>query len=293
MSVILLSLDSNSIGDTICFIPCADKFTEVRHEKVIVKIKPFFQQFFKESYPNIKFYREGDVFDKELIIEYKFDKPMQQGFAEQMGFIEWDYIRPKIDLPKEPKPINKKYITAGIHSTAQLKYWNNPLDRKFQTVSPYWSQLFKKIKSKGLLPVVVERDEMFGVSPHMNGMPSSCMKKLGMDLFQTMTYIYHSEFFIGLSSGLSWIAHALGKPVVMISNFSEDWHEIDLNIPDYYRITNKSVCHGCWNKVGKTHSFDFSDWYWCPEHKDTSRQFECHFSMTPEYVYKHIEPLLK
>ena len=118
------------------------------------------------------------------------------------------------------------------------------------------------------------------------------LKKLDVDLFDTMNYIYHSEFFIGLSSGLSWIAHALGKPVVMISNFTEDWHEIDLNTKDYIRITNKSVCHGCWNKVNIDYKFDFSDWYWCPLHKGTSRQFECHTSITPNDVYKEIEHLL-
>ena len=135
-----------------------------------------------------------------------------------MGFIKWDYIRPIIDFKPQDRPVKNKFISVGIHSTAQLKYWNNPLGKEFQPISPYWSQLFKQVKKKGYLPVVVEKDEMFGVSPYMNGMPSSCVKKLGLDLFDTMNYIYHSEFFIGLSSGLSWIAHALGKPVVMISN---------------------------------------------------------------------------
>ena len=36
----------------------------------------------------------------------------------------------------------------------------------------------------------------------------------------------------------------------MIANFTEDWNEFDLNLPDYKRITNKNVCHGCWNSKG-------------------------------------------
>jgi autotransporter strand-loop-strand O-heptosyltransferase len=101
--------------------------------------------------------------------------------------------------------------------------------------------------------------------------------------------INHSEFYIGLSSGMSWIAHALGKKVVMISNFTEDWNEFDLSLDDYIRITNKSVCHGCWNKVNIDFEFNKNDWYWCPLHKDTERQFECHKSITVNDVMEKIK----
>lgn len=149
------------------------------------------------------------------------------------------------------------------------------------------------IKKDGYLPVVIEKDELFGVNPHMNGLPSNCLKKINTPLDETIDYIYHSEFFIGLSSGLSWVAHALGKPVVMISNFTEDWTEFDINVEDYIRITNKSVCHGCWNKKDWSQDSSYSDWEFCPEHKGTPRQFECHYSITPEYVYNKIKHLLK
>jgi len=182
---------------------------------------------------------------------------------------------------------------VGIHSTSQLKYWNNPLGKQYQTISPYWSMLFKKIRKTGYLPVVIEKNEMFGVPPFRNGLPSACVKKIGGTLEESMNHIYHSEFFIGLSSGLSWIAHALGKPVVIISNFTEEWNEFDLSLKDYIRITNKSVCNGCWNKIGIEHDFDSSDWYWCPKHRDTPRQFECHTSITPDMVYDKIKHWLK
>ena len=113
-----------------------------------------------------------------------------------------------------------------------------------------------------------------------------------MPLVDIVNYLLHSEFFIGLSSGLSWLAHALGKKVVMISNFTEDWTEFDLSLPDYIRITNKSVCHGCWNKVNIDHTFNTSDWYWCPKHQNTNRQFECHTSITPQMVMDQIQHFL-
>ena len=134
---------------------------------------------------------------------------------------------------------------------------------------------------------------MFGIPPYMNGLPSKSNKKYGQSLLESMNYIYHSEFFIGLSSGMSWVAHAMNKPVAMISNFTEDWNEFDLSTSDYIRITNKLVCHGCWNRVNKEHKFDSSDWYWCPLHKDTERQFECHTSITPQMVYDEIKYWIK
>ena len=47
------------------------------------------------------------------------------------------------------------------------------------------------------------------------------------------------------------------------------------------------------SKVNKEHKFDPSDWYWCPLHKDTERQFECHTSITPQMVYDEIKNWIK
>jgi autotransporter strand-loop-strand O-heptosyltransferase len=103
----------------------------------------------------------------------------------------------------------------------------------------------------------------------------------------TMNVIHHSEFVIGLSSGLSWLSWGLGKHVVMISNFTEADHEFTINCT---RITNPDVCNGCWNNP--MFKFDKGDWYWCPEHKGTERQFECHKSITSDMVIKQIQHLL-
>jgi autotransporter strand-loop-strand O-heptosyltransferase len=148
------------------------------------------------------------------------------------------------------------------------------------------------LRKSGYTPVIVERDEMFGIPPLRNGMPSKSNNKIGLSLEDTINYIHHSDFFIGLSSGLSWLAHAMGKKVVMISNFSDENHEFDLSCNDYKRITNKSVCHNCWSQINKEFKFDAGEWYWCPKHQDTPRQFECHTSITPEYVFEQIKDWL-
>jgi autotransporter strand-loop-strand O-heptosyltransferase len=229
------------------------------------------------------------VIEPSTRIDYDFTRPLQSGFAKQLGFNSWEYVRPKVDSFRKERPIKNKYVTISVHSTAQLKYWNHPSGKRSQPDSPYWDELCNMIRKSGYTPVIVEKDEMFGIPPFRNGLPRRSNNKFGISLEDTINYIEHSEFFIGLSSGLSWLAHALNKPVAMISNFSEDWHEIDLLISDYKRITNKSVCHGCWNSVNKEFKFEFDDWYWCPKHKGTERQFECHTSITPEMILENIK----
>jgi autotransporter strand-loop-strand O-heptosyltransferase len=145
------------------------------------------------------------------------------------------------------------------------------------------------IRKEGYTPVVVEQYDTFGNAPYRNGLPNKSNKKFGQSLLESMNLIYHSEFYIGLSSGMSWIAHAMGKPVAIIANFTEDWNEFGLSTSDYIKITNKNVCHGCWNKINIDHTFDKHDWYWCPKHKGTEKQFECHTSITPEMVLENIK----
>ena len=244
-----------------------------------------------ESYKNIHFVGRNEIidFDEKISIDYVFDKSIQGGYAEQLGFINPKYIRPIISIPEFSRPIKNKYVSMGVHSTCQIKYWNHPNGVKSQGDSTNWNELSAILRKRGYTPVTVEKDEFYGIPPFYNGVPSKSNKQIGKTLLEAVNIINHSEFYIGLSSGMSWVAHALGKKVVMISNFTQDWNEFDLSLDDYIRITNKSVCHGCWNKINVEHSFDKNDWYWCPLHKDTERQFECHKSISVNNVMEKIE----
>jgi len=293
---VLVFIESFSIGDTVAAIPYINKFQEVNlTDDISVSINDWLIPYFETIYPDLKFIGKntGYVFDKIIDLKYNYNKSIQQGYAEQLGFINTPYIRPNILIPNMERPIKNKYVTIGIHSTSQLKYWNHPKGKKVQPESPYWNELCGMIRKEGYTPVVVEQDELFGWAPYKNGLPNKANKKFGQSFLESMNLIYHSEFYIGLSSGMSWVAHAMGKPVAMIANFTEDWNEFDLSTPDYIRIINKNVCHGCWNLINKEFKFDTDDWYWCPKHQNTNRQFECHTSITPEHVFNEIKKWIK
>jgi autotransporter strand-loop-strand O-heptosyltransferase len=106
------------------------------------------------------------------------------------------------------------------------------------------------------------------------------------DILERAVDIYHSQFLIGIGSGLSWLAWSLSKPVIMISGFSDPKCEFSTK---NYRIINKNVCNGCFNDPA--HKFDRGDWNWCPRLKDTERRFECTTSITPEMVFDAIKSI--
>jgi len=91
--------------------------------------------------------------------------------------------------------------------------------------------------------------------------------------------LYHAEFFVGLSSGLSWVNWALNKKTVMIAGFSENDHEFTTNV---IRVSN-NLCIKCWNDPVLV--FDNGDWDWCPVYKGTERQHICQKSITPLQVF--------
>jgi autotransporter strand-loop-strand O-heptosyltransferase len=291
MKKILIRIDV-SIGDTIAAVPYVGKFSiDHSEEKILFEINDNLIPLLSPVYPTINFVgrNHNENYDEKIEFKYDYGVSVQSGFAKQLGYDNPEYIRPKIINLEFQRPIKNKYITIGIHSTSQLKYWNHPKGKRVQPESLYWNELCGMIRKEGYTPVVVEQYDTFGNAPYRNGLPNKSNKKFGQSLLESMNLIYHSEFYIGLSSGMAWIAHAMGKPVAIIANFTEEWNEFDLSTSDYIKITNKNVCHGCWNKINVDHTFDKDDWYWCPKHKGTERQFECHTSITPEMVLENIK----
>jgi autotransporter strand-loop-strand O-heptosyltransferase len=104
-------------------------------------------------------------------------------------------------------------------------------------------------------------------------------------LAERVRWLRHASLFVGLASGLSWLAWAAGCPVVMISGFSHPTTEFTTP----FRVVNWHTCNSCWNDP--KFSFDHKDFLWCPRHKDTPRQFECTRLITAGQVMRVIETI--
>jgi autotransporter strand-loop-strand O-heptosyltransferase len=276
---VYIAFDSKSLGDSIAWIPYVMEFKKKHNCKVIVST--FWNHLFESEYPEIEFVTPG-IPVPNLIAMYSigwfYDKnkepiqpnliPLQQTITNILG-LDYVEIKPKIHNPTNPRPYLKKYITIATNSTAGCKFWTREA----------WQTLINYLHSLGYKVINVSKED----NPFEN-----VNKIKNTSMSHTISVINHSEFFIGLSSGLSWLAWGLGKEVVMISNFTEPDHEFTTNCT---RIINQSVCNGCWNKPEFT--FDKGDWNWCPVHKGTERQFECHTSITPKMVIDQIQHLIK
>lgn len=278
-SRVFITFESESLGDTIAWMPYCEEFRKKHNCHVVVS--SFRNKMFEEIYPEIEFVNPGSIVNNIKALYrfgwfYDVDKepvlpstiPLQKTASNILG-LDYREIHSPIHFQPKERPYLEKYICIAPNSTAGCKLWNNPTG---------WVTLTKYLKEKGYKVVNISKD----------GETIEGVDMIDDDsLENTKNVIYHSEFMIGLSSGLSWLSWSLGKHVVMISNFTEPNHEFNLNCT---RITNPLVCNGCWNNP--LFKFDKGDWYWCPEHKDTERQFECHKSITADMVINQIQHLL-
>lgn len=285
----IVEIESDALGDNIGAVSIIEKYKNESKENISVLCN--FPDIFRNSYPDINFYKKSKTsisystsdglwslnnqkFNKLIKTTYKFDVPLLDGYAKDFNITSHGSIL-KVDKTNKERPIKSKYVCIGIHSTTQAKYWNYPGG---------WDDICKWLRKKGLTPVCVEKDYSFGIEGNMNEVPHRSVKKIGMQFNDVINHIQHAEFFIGLSSGLSWLAQGLGVPTVIISNTTSKNNEY---IDDKtLRIYDESVCHGCFHK----YVFNPQDWLWCPIYRnDDDRRFICTKAITPESVIEKIE----
>lgn len=274
--------ESSSLGDVIAWTPMVDKFQKEKNCEV--NFYTPFADLFDQNYKNLKFlpYNQKPNHLKNTIRIGAFDVGgkkwnefnLQELAAAQLG-IKYEETIPKIIKPKSSKSnFSKKYVCIATQSTAQLKYWNN---------QEGWTKTVDYLKSIGYDVVCIDKHCYFGAQNHMNTIPNNCINKTGdRPLSDRINDILHCDFFIGLGSGLSWLAWACEKPVIMIAGFSKPNAEFS----NKYRVQNFNVCNGCWND--SAFAFDKSNWSWCPKNKN----FECSKEITFKMVKEKINLLI-
>ncbi|WP_035658280.1 autotransporter strand-loop-strand O-heptosyltransferase, partial [Bradyrhizobium sp. STM 3809] len=145
--------------------------------------------------------------------------------------------------------------------TTQCKHWNNP---------DGWQSIVSFLKATGYRVICIDQKAESRRGDFQTRIPAEAEDQTGdRPLQERARWLRHAVVFIGLSSGLSWLAWAVGTPVVLISGFTHPTNEFATP----YRIINHHACNSCWNDA--RHRFDHRDALWCPRWKDTPRQFEC------------------
>ncbi len=288
---VMIQLPVGTIGDSIGWFSYVERFQKKHNCKLICVMTPWIADLVRGQYPDITFitpeetvkykpyacyymglFFKGDVDNQPIDFRYI-------GLHRTAGYIlgvdPADHA-PRFDL-SAPRKIKEKYVCIAAQSSSQAKYWNNPSG---------WITVIDFLKKNGYRVLCVDKEKVHGIGINYNLIPYGCEDFTGdIPLQERVDLIKEADFFIGLSSGLSWIAWGCRVPVVMISGFTHPTNEFETP----YRVINYHTCHSCWNDMRI--DFDHFDFLWCPRHKGTDRHFECTRLISADQVITTIKKI--
>ena len=208
----MLFPERDILGDVIAWLPQAVQYGKLHDCHLTVAMHPNLIRLFKPVYPNITFVAHDDPLEpRDYLV---FDLCHFDGPVELMAKIGSPYIAahilgikhiddpPLVHIASGERPISEPYVCIATQSTAQCKYWNNPGG---------WDEIVSWLNDCSYRVICIDRHPIFGHPSKWNRMPLGAEDCTGdIPLTERARWIKHAEFFIGLSSGLSWLA--LGLP---------------------------------------------------------------------------------
>jgi autotransporter strand-loop-strand O-heptosyltransferase len=283
---VLVQFPVGTLGDTLGWFPYAVKFMEQHGCRLSCAMAEPLIPLFRETYPKIRFltheqvepeqyyatYSIGLFFDDEACIHQPCDFRLV-GLHRTAGYIlgvDPTEVAPRIAIENDRRPLADPYVCIAVQASTHSKHWINPNG---------WHELIRFLKDWGYRVICIDQKPVYGTGLVWNHIPHGAEDQTGdRPLLERARWLKHAEFFVGLSSGLSWLAWAVNTPVVLISGFTHPTNEF--HTP--YRVINYHACNSCWNDVRVR--FDHKDFLWCPRHANTPRQLECTRLITADAV---------
>ena len=283
---VLIQFPVGTIGDVVGWLPYAVKFQRKHRCRLTCAMSDKLIALFAKAYPEIEFvtpeavhpqqyyatYNLGLFFDDHECVRQPCDFRLV-GLHRTAGYllgVDPAEERPLLALDDDSPPIEEPYAVIAVQSSTQAKYWNHPTG---------WREIVAFLKAHRYRVICIDQKATHGFGYVWNHIPYGAQDETGdRPLQERVRWLRHASLFVGLSSGLSWLAWAVGTPTVLISGFTHETNEFATP----FRVINYHACNSCWNDV--RHRFDHQDFFWCPRHKDTPRQFECTRLITPEQV---------
>lgn len=269
-----------AMGDMIAWMPAVAAFKYFRNAKLTVLMKKEYIPLFDRAYPDIVFTDNADLPLSDFYaiypvgvwgygnldnnpVDFQKNNLVRHG-ASILG-VEVDPALPPLLSSVSPTEEKKKgrYVCIATRASKKMKEWNCP---------DGWEKVVAFLKEKGYRVLCIDGDD--------NNLPAGAENFTGMrPLTERIRLLDGCDFFVGLASGLSWIAWAAKKPVVLISGCTETFVEF----PTPYRIINTDVCHGCYN----AEDMRFDEFDRCPRGKN----FECTREIPAEKVISVIKTI--
>ncbi|MBQ7453981.1 MAG: autotransporter strand-loop-strand O-heptosyltransferase [Selenomonadaceae bacterium] len=283
---VLISFDKkNALGDLIALLPYVREFKRRHGCELSIFLPEHMRELAANLYPEIP--QVSEVTSENYATYYPVmsmaacpilpvdirNMTMEMAGGRILG-LETLPTKPTF-TPTTPRFFSEPYVCIGVQASSTRKGWHWPGG---------WDIVVDFLKSLGYRVFCIDKNAQESGDGYTIRMPAGTEDFTGdFSIIDRANMLYHAEFFIGLSSGLAWIAHTVGCPVVMICGFSEEWFEFYTP----YRVANRLVCNGCLNDLRLNFKGPV-----CPLHHGTSRELECQKKISPRQVLNAIERLI-
>lgn len=285
---VLIDFCSHALGDTIAWLPSVIAFSQQNQCHVTLNIKRelidlvtlLIGDDFKDSIhvtcdeepQNFRAWYQVGIFD--AMDDNWRRKPLSQIAADILGIeiplprLNPDpmpeftkYLDEVDEIVKRDRSIVRGLVTISETGTQKGKRWN---------CENGWQELVNRLTTEGYTIAVIQKEktDLKGVLDWTGD----------LDARVRAYQISKSRFFIGGSSGLAWLAHAVGTFTYLINGFTYSWFEFADNV---HHIERLDVCRGCFNRPKFTWDKSYD---WCP----TNLDYECTRFLSPDYVYREI-----
>lgn len=210
-----------------------------------------------------------DVYIGIGLMESKdFVHPQGINVLNQLNMPYQPYSRLKLENYYEPIEHDKKYVCIAPYGTMKAKMWMSYdcQTNKWQSVVDYLTELGY---------------DVWWISKEECNLNNVVNLSGDYEIEDRVRQLLGCEFFVGVASGLSWLANACGIHVFRINSWSWGWTEFQENTTIIEN--NNAGCRGCFNDG----SLDKGNFYhdYCPRDMD----FICSKSIPSSQVIEQID----
>lgn len=223
--VIFIKMDAYALGDNIAWIPYVEEFRKEHNATIICST--FYNDLFKNAYPNILFVNPNTNIDNvyaQIYIGASNDGNQKYSFitvnqsplqyvapsALNLPLVE---IRPKLEHQFPNIVYDRKYVCISEFASGENKFW------KYENG---WQDVVDYLKSIDYDVLVISKEPTT-----LNGV----IDLTGDNTINSRAQLLkNAEFFIGVSSGLSWLSWSVNTHTFLISDVTQMNHEFQSNI---------------------------------------------------------------
>lgn len=267
------------LGDSVVFFYYMEQFRKNWKCNLSCSTKPYLQELLRLYFPQIKCeppdtpyatYLPTQWFNPMLLPKDFRRVPIERAGQQLFGLNRAERI---VYAPTKPRRIEEPYVCIAAQSAKTVKAWLNPGG---------WKEVVDYLKFLGYRVLCIDRDKVQSGFGYTIKMPEGAEDFTGdIPLSERINLLAYAEFFIGASSGLSWLAWAANCPVILVSGITEPFCEFATP----YRVVNPLVCYGCYNDV----DVPWEGVYYCPRFRGTPRAFECSKKISGHQVIQMID----